>query len=134
MTEAMDRDVVNADLAALLMRAEALEKQLSEVQLQSAAKLVQSELKAEALRAGMVDLDGLKLVDPAALVPGPDGEFHDAALIIAQLRRDKPWLFGAANSGSNAVAPAATITRRKLATEMSLDEWRSARAELLRKR
>ena len=134
MTEASERDTANAELAALLTRADALEKQLSEVQLQSAARLVQSELKAEALRAGMIDLDGLKLIDPAVLAPGQDGEFHDAAIVIAQLRRSKPWLFGAANSSSVALTPTATATRRKLATEMSLDEWRSARADLLRKR
>jgi hypothetical protein len=82
----------------------------------------------------MVDMDGLKLIDPAALLIGQDGEFRDAAEIIAKLRRDKPWLFGATNSSSAATVPAPAPARRKLATDMSLDEWRLARAELLRRR
>ena len=122
------------DVAVLRARAEALERQLADVQAQASAQLVQGELKAEAIRAGMVDMDGLKLIDPAALLIGQDGEFRDAAEIIAKLRRDKPWLFGATNSSSAATVPAPAPARRKLATDMSLDEWRLARAELLRRR
>jgi stage V sporulation protein SpoVS len=122
------------DVAVLRARAEALERQLADVQAQAGAQLVQGELKAEAIRAGMVDMDGLKLIDPAALLIGQDGEFRDAAEIIAKLRRDKPWLFGATNSSSAATVPAPAPARRKLATDMSLDEWRLARAELLRRR
>jgi hypothetical protein len=122
------------EMAALRAHAEALERRLEEVQAQSGAKLVQMALRAEAARAGMIDLDGLKLLDPAVLAPGEDGEFDGAAEVIEKLRRDKPWLFGAASSSSAAVPPTAAATRRKLATEMSLDEWRTARAELLRRR
>jgi hypothetical protein len=124
----------DSELTALRARAEALERQLAQVQAQASARLMQGELKAEAIRAGMVDLDGLKLIDPAALPAGQDGEFDGAAEVIAKLRRDKPWLFGAVNSSSAAVVPTAAPARRKLATEMSLDEWRLARAELLRRR
>ena len=31
------------------------------------ARLVQAELRTEAVRAGMVDLDGVRLIDPAAI-------------------------------------------------------------------
>jgi hypothetical protein len=134
MSEIASLPTADDELAALRAHAEGLERQLAEVQAQSSAKLVQLALQAEALRAGMVDLDGLKLIDPATLPPGTVSEFQGAADVIAKLRRDKPWLFGAANSSSAAVAPTASVTRRKLATEMSLDEWRSARAELLRRR
>jgi hypothetical protein len=122
------------EVAALRAHAEGLERRLAEVQAQSGAKLVQMALRAEALRAGMIDLDGLRLLDPSVLVPGDDGEFDGAVELIGKLRRDKPWLFGAASSSSSAVAPTPAVTRRKSATEMSLEEWRVARAELLRRR
>jgi hypothetical protein len=133
MIEGADSHESCEDVPALHARAAALEQQLAEVRAQAAAKLVQMELKAEALRAGMVDLDELKLIDMAGLTPDESGEFSGAGQVIAQLRRDKPWLFGAASSSSSAVAPKPAPTRRKLATEMSLEEWRTARAELLRR-
>ena len=44
-------------------RAETAEAALSRVQMDTDARLIRAELKAEALRAGMVDLDGLKLLE-----------------------------------------------------------------------
>ena len=38
-----------------------LERQLTELQRQTEGRLVRAELKAEAMRAGMIDLDGLRL-------------------------------------------------------------------------
>jgi len=120
-----------AAFLALKAHAEGLERQLHEAEIHSAQRLRQAELKAEAVRAGIVDLDGLRLLDPAVFA-GPSGD--DPAGVIGKLRRDKPWLF-AATSSSNAVsAPQAAPMKRKLATEMSIDEWRAARAELLRRR
>ena len=51
-----------------------------------------------------------------------------------RLRGDKPWLFARASSSSTASPPPGAAVKAKLATEMSLDEWKAARAELLRKR
>ena len=56
--------------------------------------LVRAELKAEAVRAGMIDLDGLKLVDPADVRVNEAGEIEGAAMLMQKLRRAKPWLFG----------------------------------------
>jgi len=113
--------------AALKARAEALEKQLQEAEAASAAKIRQAELKAEAVRAGIVDLDGLRILTPEANTGEP-------AEVIGKLRREKPWLFSAGSSSSAAVAPAAAPVTRKLATEMSVEEWRAARAELVRRK
>jgi hypothetical protein len=125
-TEAGGSDA--AAFAALKAHADALEKQLHEAEAKSAMQLRQAELKAEAVRAGIVDLDGLKLIDPAVHADA------DAALVITKFRREKPWLFSGASSSSAAVAPQVAPIKRKLATEMSVDEWRAARAELLRRK
>jgi hypothetical protein len=134
MSEA-DADQADAGaFAALKAHAEALERQLREAELNAALRLRQAELKAEAVRAGIVDLDGLKLLD-AAVLAAPAGDGHDdIPQIIGKLRREKPWLFGNQNSSSTAAVPQAAPTKRKLATEMSVEEWRAARAELLRRR
>ena len=44
-------------------RTEILERQLAEIERATEARLILAELKAESLKAGMIDLDGLKLID-----------------------------------------------------------------------
>lgn len=98
------------------------------------ARVVQAELRTEAIRAGMVDLDGVKLVDASAVVLGDDG-IEGGAALMARMREDKPWLFGRPGSSSSAGrVPVVAAPKVKTAMEMSDDEWRAARAELLRRR
>lgn len=99
------------------------------------ARLVQAELRTEAVRAGMVDLDGVRLVDVSGLVLGADG-IEGGAALMARMREAKPWLFGraGANSSSGGRPPAVVAVKAKTAMEMSEEEWRAARAELLRRR
>jgi hypothetical protein len=118
----------------LRARTDALEQQLRDVNEASRASLVRAELKAEALRAGMVDLDGLKLFDSTALKVSDTGDVMGAADLMAKMKREKPWLFGSASSSSPAAPPPAAPMRNKRATEMTAEEYRIARAELLRRR
>lgn len=99
------------------------------------ARLLQAELRTEAVRAGMVDLDGVKLLDVAGLVLTENG-IEGGAELMARLRDAKPWLFGRGNASSSSAgrAPAARPPKAKTAMEMSEEEWRAARAELLRRR
>ena len=112
--------------AALAERVAALEAKLRE-------RLVRADLKAHAIRAGMVDLDGLKLVDTTGLTLNEQDEVNGAEQLMATLRRAKPWLFGGASTSSAAAAPPAQPPRAKLATEMTDAEWQASRAELLRR-
>lgn len=98
------------------------------------AKLLQAELRTAAARAGMIDLDGIKLVDMSGLSVNEAGELAEAPEIMARLKQAKPWLFGRGSSSSPAIAPRATPPKPKTAMEMTVDEWRVARAELLRRR
>jgi len=99
------------------------------------AKLLQAELRTAAARAGMIDLDGVKLVDAAELRVNDAGELVEGGEVMARLKEQKPWLFGRPSSSSSAaVAPRATPPKPKTAMEMTVEEWRVARAELLRRR
>jgi hypothetical protein len=116
-------------------RAESAEAALSRVQAQVDARLIRAELKAEALRAGMVDLDGLKLLDAADLRLTEAGEVADAPALLAGLKRAKPWLFGMAMSSSSATnPPRPEPPRTRHANDLSHEEWVAARAVLLRRR
>ena len=124
---------VDDDPAALRAHAEALERKLHEVIEKHRAQMLNSELKAEAIRAGMVDLDGLKLVQHDELTIDEQGTVNGADALIKNLRTRKPWLFSERHSSSPGSAPQALHQERKLATQMSYDEWRRARADLFKK-
>jgi hypothetical protein len=116
-------------------RAELAEAALNRIQTESDARLIRAELKAEALRAGMVDLDGLKLLDLAEVKLTEAGEVADATNLLAKLKRAKPWLFGNTMSSSAAAnPPRPEPPRMRHANELSHEEWVAARAALLRRR
>ena len=56
-------------------------------------RLLQAELRTAAVRAGMVDLDGLKLLDTSQVTLNDRDEVVGAEALMAQMRRAKPWLF-----------------------------------------
>jgi hypothetical protein len=96
------------------------------------SRLIVANLRTEAVRAGMVDLDGLKLIDMSGVRLGDDDTVAGGRKIMEDLRRNKPWLFGSGSSSSASAAPASQPVRQKSALEMSDDEYASARAVLTR--
>lgn len=100
------------------------------VQLQAdfQSRLVKANLRTEAIRAGMVDLDGLKLIDLSAVRLDTDDTVIGGRKLMDGLKQKKPWLFGAASSSSAAIAPAAQPVRQKTALEMTDEEYATARA------
>lgn len=121
-------------MAELRARADALEHQLATTQAETEARLVRAELKAEAIRAGMVDLDGLRLLDLTNVKLSNTGEVAEAGTIMSRLRQAKPWLFGAASSSAPALPPSPQPPRKKSALEMTDAEYRIARADLIKRR
>jgi hypothetical protein len=70
MTNAETPAAETETLDKLRARATELEQQVRTLADQARTNLVLSELKAEAVRAGMVDLDGLKLLDASTVMRG----------------------------------------------------------------
>ena len=103
-----------------------------------ADRLVRAELKAAAVKAGMIDLDGLKLADLSAVKLNDDGEVEGADDLLAALKEAKPYLFTApANpQGGNtnpANPPKKTGNEPKLAKDMTDAERKAFLAEHQRK-
>ncbi len=116
-------------------RAEMAEAALADAQAQAQAKLVRAELKAEAIRAGMIDLDGLKLLDLSEVQLSEAGELVDPKAIFTKLKRSKPWLFsGVASSSAASHVPKPEPPRPRQANEMGHEEWLAARAALIKRR
>ena len=97
------------------------------------SRLIAANLRTEAVQAGMIDLDGLKLVNFSDAQLGPDDKVVGSRQLMDELRRQKPWLFGAASSSSAAATPASQPVRRKSALEMTNEEYAAARAALIKR-
>jgi len=96
------------------------EKAISEQAKQAA---IRSEMKVHALKAGMVDLDGLKLLDLSKIQLNEAGELENADAVLKQAKDSKPWLFNITTStSSTASPPKASEVKTKSALEMSADE------------
>jgi hypothetical protein len=129
--EQPEKEIQESD-TEIRLHAQALERELAELRERSHQRLIRAELKAEAIKAGMVDLDGLKLIDPSGLKLTDSGEVEGALETMQRLKAAKPWLFIGASSSSPVQPPPAQPPRQKLATEMSDAEYQAARAALLK--
>ena len=101
-------------------------------------RVVQAELKAHAVRSGIVDLDGLRLADTSAISVDDTGELQGVEEVIADLQQRKPYLFS-----SNQSLPVAVTTAQTLrppspsqpntidARQLSRDAWQLERDRLL---
>src|SRR5580692_2741409 len=56
------------------------------------SRLIVANLRTEAVRAGMIDLDGLKLIDVSTVQLGNDDRVIGGRKLVDDLRRTKPWL------------------------------------------
>lgn len=91
-------------------------------------RIIRAELKAEAIKAGMVDLDGLKLADLSTVKLNEAGEVEGAAELMEALKKSKPFLFGSTSSTSNTgKPPEKKEDTPKKATEMDDKEWAEQR-------
>ena len=100
---------------------EALERQLSEARTAADARvaeamakanerIIRTELKSYAVKAGIVDLDGLRLADLSGVKLNDAGEVEGADALIESLKASKPYLFAqtgaqAGNTSNTASAP-----------------------------
>jgi hypothetical protein len=117
-----DTDGATDPVIELRARCEQLERELVQVKQKAESGIVKAHLQAEATRAGMIDLDGLKLLDISHVTVTADGE----------CRKEKPWLFGKPSTSAAGGAPPSRPPRQKLATEMTDAEYQTAREAILR--
>jgi hypothetical protein len=81
------------------------EARVKDAETRATERILRAELKAAALKAGMVDLDGLKLADLSKVKLNDAGEVEGADELMAGLKESKPYLFGATGSTSSTDKP-----------------------------
>jgi hypothetical protein len=96
------------------------------------ARLIAANLRTEAVRAGMIDLDGLKLIDLSKVRLDENDMITEGRKIMTDLRRAKPWLFAAPSTSSAAVPPVSQPIRLKTAMDMTDEEYSAARTAVTR--
>lgn len=127
-----DTDPATNPVAELKARCEQLERELVQMKQKAENGIVKAHLQAEAARAGMIDLDGLKMLDISRVTISEDGEVQGATALMERVRKEKPWLFGKTSTSAPGGAPPSQPPRQKLATEMTDAEYQTAREAILR--
>ncbi|MBO4120277.1 hypothetical protein J5T34_05925 [Cupriavidus gilardii] len=100
---------------------EAAEAKVKEASTAAQQRILRAELKTAALKAGMVDLDGLKLADLSKVTLNEDtGEVEGAEALMEELKKAKPYLFqGAPSTSSTSTPPPAKPDEQKDARKLS---------------
>lgn len=97
------------------------------------SRIIRAELKAAALKAGMIDLDGLKLADLSKVSLKEDGSLEGADELMEGLKTDKPYLFEKLSTTTNTnKAPDPNPPAAKKASEMTQEEYAAAKAAALK--
>jgi hypothetical protein len=113
--------------------AKSAEEGVSKVQQEANARIIRSELKAEAIKAGMIDLDGLKLADLTKVKLSETGDVEGAAELLTALKESKPYLFGAtSNSSTPGNPPPPKSNEPQDVRSMSKEEYAKAKADAAR--
>jgi len=102
---------------------------IAEVRRAADAQIIQAELKASALAAGMIDVEGLKLLDTSDVELNEEGNIVIPAALFADAKKAKPWLFGQASTSSTAATPKIEPPKTKSVREMDDKERRAFERE-----
>ena len=112
--------------------ADAAEARLAEAEAAATQRIIRAELKAEAIKAGLLDLDGLKLADLSAVALDEHGEVSGAADVLHALKQAKPYLFGAVGTTSRTQEPPKQREPKPFDARTATAEERAAKAKEMR--
>lgn len=120
-----------AETARVAAQADA-DNKIKEANTAADQRIIRAELKAAALKAGMVDLDGLKLADLTKVKMNDKGEIEGAEALMEDMKKAKPYLFGTMSTSSTAITPPPNKTEPKHVKDMTSAEYAAARAAAVR--
>lgn len=112
---------------------------LEKVKVQAEQKWIQAEVKAEAIAAGIKDIDFIKLMDLSNIKPSEDGKIAGLKEAVEAFKAQKPTCFGSADEGKRfssstnaAVPPVAVAPQKKSAYDYTAEEYAAKRSQFLR--
>lgn len=106
----------------------AADAKVAEASQKADQRIIRAELKAEAIKAGMVDLDGLKLADLSGVKLDENGEVVGGADALKALKEAKPYLFGGVSTTSQPKDPPKKEDPKPFDARTATSEERAAKA------
>jgi hypothetical protein len=119
--------------AAAKVATEAADARVTETSKTAEQRIIRAELKAHAVKAGIVDIDGLKLVDLSGVKLDDNGEVVGADALIESLKKAKPYLFGSPQSSSTTPVPSKDPPAEKKAVDMDAAEYAAAKKAAIKR-
>lgn len=123
----MERKAAEAADAAKKAQ-EAAEARAAEREAQAQARVIKAEMKALAVKAGIVDIDALALADLSGVKFNEAGDIEGAEAAIEALKKAKPYLFAQTTSSTQA-PPKGGEQKPKSARDLSDSDWKSEMAK-----
>jgi chromosome segregation ATPase len=115
----------------LTARATDAETKANEAGTKARDKVMMADLRVAAREAGMLDLDGLKLLDREGAKLDDDGNVTNASDLMEAMRESKPYLFGKAPvPGTQTGTTASTAQPPQRATPTAFDARKAGRDEV----
>lgn len=99
------------------------------------SKYINAEVKAQAIAAGIRDVEFVKLIESAEIKIDADGNVTGIDKAIKDLKERKPDWFGAekkSSTSTNASFPNKEKTTVKTARDMTAEEWAKAKPKAMR--
>ena len=99
------------------------QSEIEKIKAETRNQVALTKIEAVAAKEGALDTDVIeKLLDPSQFEFAEDGKIKNASELVAQLKADKPYLFGAISTASTAKAPTPSNTGPRKVSEMSAEE------------
>jgi chromosome segregation ATPase len=130
-------EALRTDLTGKLTEAEG---KVTDALTKAQSKALMADLKVAAKDAGMIDLDGMKLLDSGKVELDENGELKNGEALMAALKEAKPFLFKSEatpdpkkkdNTSNPQNPPDPKPPTKKKATEMTDEEYQAARREVM---
>lgn len=114
---------------------DAAEAKRVEVETRARNRIVNAEVRTAAIEAGMVDLDGIKLLDLSKVKVSDDGDVDVASVkaLLTEMKEAKAYLFGPPRgTGNPNPTPVPTPPGDKSVKELSKAEYDAAKRAAIR--
>ena len=130
---AQERDVALKEASEKLTVAEKAAQEAGTKAEQAAnERVMRAELKAVALKHGVVDMDLLKLMDLSAVKLLENGDIEGADALFEAAKKSKPHFFGAVSTSSTAKTPPVGDPKVTDARKQTPEEYAASKAAYLK--
>lgn len=126
-----ERDGQFNEVSKKLTETEAAHKNaLTEADTRANQRVMRAELKAHAVKAGLVDMEALGLLDLSSVKFNDKGELEGVDALFEEAKKSKPYLFGAQNTGSTEKKPPPAENTPKDVRKLSPAEYEAEKAKM----